>query len=165
MLDIKVNDKYTFKIDPDNHIINDKKNVDWDIIEVNKGQFHLIRENSSYRCQVLNADHAEKKFTIKVNGNVYEVIVKDKFDILLKKLGMENIGTSKIQDIKAPMPGLVLSINVQAGDEIKKGDVVMVLEAMKMENALKASGDGVVKSIEVSQGNAVEKNQVLIRLE
>jgi biotin carboxyl carrier protein len=60
------------------------------------------------------------------------------------------------------MPGLVLSVLVSAGQEVKKGDKLLVLEAMKMENIIKAGGDGVVAQIMVNQGQAVDKNQTLI---
>jgi biotin carboxyl carrier protein len=63
------------------------------------------------------------------------------------------------------MPGLILRFEKNIGDEIKKGDSVLILEAMKMENILKSPGDGIVKNILVKQGQAVEKNQILIELE
>lgn len=63
------------------------------------------------------------------------------------------------------MPGLIWDIKVQIGDAVKAGDVVLVLVAMKMENALKSAGDGVVKSIKVNKGDSVDKNQVLIEFE
>ncbi|MCL4145650.1 UNVERIFIED_CONTAM: hypothetical protein GTU68_019273 [Idotea baltica] len=61
------------------------------------------------------------------------------------------------------MPGLILDILVEVGQTIQKGDQLMILEAMKMENVLKAPGEGSISSIEVSQGDSVEKNQVLIK--
>jgi biotin carboxyl carrier protein len=63
------------------------------------------------------------------------------------------------------MPGLVISILVEEGQEVQKGDSLLILEAMKMENVIKAAGKGVVKSIKVQQKNAVEKNQILIEME
>jgi biotin carboxyl carrier protein len=61
------------------------------------------------------------------------------------------------------MPGLILDIKVAPGDLVKKGDVVVILEAMKMENSIKSPGDGVVKDIKVALKQSVEKNQVLIQ--
>ena len=60
------------------------------------------------------------------------------------------------------MPGLVLSVLVTEGDEVKKGDNLLVLEAMKMENMIKSPTDGIIKKIEIKQGNKVEKNELLI---
>ena len=68
-------------------------------------------------------------------------------------------------DIKAPMSGKVLSVVVAEGDEVKKGDAILILEAMKMENVLKAEGDCIIKKILINTEESVEKNQVLIELD
>ena len=81
----------------------------------------------------------------------------------MHSLGMDNVASSKVNQIKAPMPGMVLNVLVNEGTEVKKGDVLLVLEAMKMENMLKSPTDGVIKKIAVQKGNAVEKNQLLIQ--
>jgi biotin carboxyl carrier protein len=78
---------------------------------------------------------------------------------------MSDIASRKVNEIKAPMPGLVLNVDVSEGDEITKDQQVLVLEAMKMENVLKAPGNGVVKAVNANQGDKVEKNQVLVTLE
>jgi biotin carboxyl carrier protein len=80
-------------------------------------------------------------------------------------MGLSIASNQAADDVKAPMPGLVLDILVEAGQTIQKGDSLLILEAMKMENVLKATGDGTVKSVIVEKGNAVDKNQVLIELE
>ena len=80
-------------------------------------------------------------------------------------MGIHNTSKSKVNQIKAPMPGLIWEIKVQVGDVVKSGDVVLILVAMKMENALKSSGEGIVKNIKISQGESVEKNQILIEFE
>jgi len=73
------------------------------------------------------------------------------------------LAAKKVNDIKAPMPGMVLNILVDEGQEVKKGDALIVLEAMKMENILKSPVDGVIKKIAINKGVAVEKNQLLIQ--
>src|ERR1043165_1088184 len=94
----------------------------WDVIEVKNGSFHIIKDNRSYTVEVLKADLSEKSFTIIVNGNKYTLTIKDKFDELLKSLGMDNLNANKVNEIKAPMPGLVLDVRVAEGDTVKKGD-------------------------------------------
>ena len=78
---------------------------------------------------------------------------------------MDKLAANKVNNIKAPMPGLVLRISVAVGDVIKKGDPLLVLEAMKMENVIKAAGDGVVKKINATEKIAVEKGSILIEFE
>jgi biotin carboxyl carrier protein len=69
-----------------------------------------------------------------------------------------------INEVKAPMPGLVLRVMIEPGQAIQKGDTLLILEAMKMENVLKAPSDGIVSKILVSKGDKVEKNQVMVNM-
>lgn len=156
----------TFNIHADNSAtIIDGQTLDWDIVEIRKNHFHILYKNRSYNAEVLEADYQAKTFLLSLNKKQFVVNVKDRFDILLEQLGMTDATNAKVNDLKAPMPGLIVSIQVQVGDSIKKGDSLLILEAMKMENVLKATGDGKVKSIKVNNKQNVEKNQVLIEFE
>ena len=84
---------------------------------------------------------------------------------MLHSLGMDNLTNQKVSDLKAPMPGLVLDIEVREGEQVKKGDALLILEAMKMENVIKSPSDGVIKKIAVNKGEAVEKNQLILNFE
>lgn len=141
------------------------KDFNWDISLEKEGRFHVLKDNKSYSIEVIHMDVPEKKLSLKVNGNTYQFELKDKYDELLKNLGMDKLSANTIRELKAPMPGLVLDVLVKAGDAVKKGDAVLVLEAMKMENNIKAAGDAVIKKVAVQKGNAVEKNQVLVLFE
>ncbi|MCB9186690.1 MAG: biotin/lipoyl-binding protein [Flavobacteriales bacterium] len=132
-----------------------------DISQLGPNIYHVIKDNRSYRLEVL--EPADGKARLKVNGTIYEAETVDKFDALLKSLGMEKGGVSKVNELKAPMPGLVLDVHVNPGDAIKKGDKILVLEAMKMENVIKAPADATVASVEVQKGQTVDKNQVMVR--
>ena len=169
MLKVKVSDEAEFEIEFDDKFpgrgkIN-KNSFDWDIIEIKNNSFHIIKDHKSYKAEIIKANFNEKKFVISVNGNKYDLEVKDRFDELLHKLGFDKSDSNKINEIKAPMPGLVLNIMIQEGSKVKKGEPVLVLEAMKMENILKSPCDGIVKSCNVAKGKSVEKNEVLIRFE
>lgn len=156
MLQIKIADKiYSFTDEP----------IDWDLLDNKDNTFHIIKDHKTYKAIIVERDESSKKMIISINGNEYTVEIKDKFDLLLDKLGMSNMSVVKMKDIKAPMPGLILSVDVIIGDTIAKGDSILILEAMKMENVLKSSGDGVIKNIKIKIGEAVEKNQILIELE
>ncbi len=158
MYKAKINQSHELNID--SQIIKE-----WDTIEVKKNSFHILKDNQSFNAEIVEADLENKIITVKVNENQYTIELKDKMDLLLEEMGMSNQANKKINDIKAPMPGLILDIKVNVGDTVQKGDGILVLEAMKMENILKSPGDGVIKSIEIKQGDAIEKNQVLIRLD
>lgn len=138
---------------------------DWDLVRLDNNSFHIIQNNKSYNVDIIKADLEAKTLSIRVNGNRYEVSVKDRFDLLLEKMGMDDLAADKVEDIKAPMPGLVLDIPVTAGQAVTKGQAVIVLEAMKMENVLKSPCDGTIKAIKVEKGKPVEKGQVLVVFE
>jgi biotin carboxyl carrier protein len=133
------------------------------ILRINHHQYHLLYKGRSMNVDVLKMNPDEKSFLLRVNGTRMLVQVADKYDELLHSLGMDKTVGKKVGDIKAPMPGMVLKVLVEEGNEVKKGDALIVLEAMKMENILKAPADGVVKKISAVKGSAVEKNQVLIQ--
>ena len=154
----KVNDQYDFNFD--------KKDIlDADIEEITESKFNLIQNHRSHNVQVLKKDFPNKYYVLKVNSNVYKVHISDDLDILIDKLGLEAGKTSLENDIKAPMPGLILEISAKVGQEVKEGDAIMVLEAMKMENTLTSPKDGVIKSIGVEKGQSVAKNELLIEFE
>ncbi len=150
--------------EPNTAIINGQR-VELNLVEEKRGSYHLIKNFRSYTAEVVKADGVEKKFEIQINGNAYSLALKDKHDELLLQLGLDNLNSKKINEIKAPMPGLVIEARVKVGDVVKKGGAVIVLEAMKMENILKSPSDGVVKKITVEKGAVVEKNQVLVIFE
>lgn len=134
-----------------------------DIIKVRDGVYHLLRDHISYNLEIVKHIPEEKKMVVKINNTSYTLDIKDKYDDLLHSLGLDNLATKKVNDIKAPMPGMVLNILVSEGQEVKKGDALIVLEAMKMENILKSPTDGIIKKIAINKGVAVEKNQLLIQ--
>jgi biotin carboxyl carrier protein len=137
--------------------------LDWDISEIRTGHYHVLHNNQSFNLELVSLDAETKTVKLKLNNKLCEVTIKDKFDLLLEKLGMNNLKSQTAKEIKAPMPGLIFDIKVKEGDEVKKGDAVLILEAMKMENILKSPGDGTVKAIKIKKGQSVEKNQVLIQ--
>jgi biotin carboxyl carrier protein len=163
MYKVSVNKNATFEIEhTENGIVVGGNPFNIDVVELSEGYFHIIHDTKSYRAEVVKADHAAKTFTIKINNHLHTLEAKDKFDLLLEKLGMHNTGGSKVNAVKAPMPGLIVDMKVKPGDSVKQGDPLLILEAMKMENMLKSPGEGVVKTVKVKKGDAVEKNQVLI---
>ena len=166
MASVTVNKKSVFEVEssPD-ELMMDGKSFAWDIAQVTNGYFHILHNNKSYKAEVVKSDRAAKTFTIKVNNHIHTVEVKDKFDLLLEKLGMSSAAGSKVNNVKAPMPGLIIDVKIKTGDSVKINDPLLILEAMKMENVLKSPGEGIVKSVTVKKGDKVEKNQILIEFQ
>lgn len=163
----KVNSKSEFVIEHDAnteaYAINGVP-VALDLLQLSPTTYHLIKNNKSYTVSVIETDVAAKTFTIKINHEIHKVELRDRYDDLLQQLGFDKHVTAKVNDIKAPMPGLVKDILVAEGQQLAAGDSVVILEAMKMENILKCPADAVVKSIKVKKGATVEKNEVMIML-
>lgn len=164
MLRIKTNnDKFIEFKQENNLIIINNETQDIDISRLEGNHFHIIRNNKSYRAEILARDPGNKSYRIKINDEVFDIMVQDKYDLLKEKFGVGDKGKSSAEDVKAPMPGLLLEIKVQKGSQVNKGDVLFVLEAMKMENIIKSPANGTITEVLVKAGQSVEKNQVLAR--
>ena len=168
MYTIKVNGNKEFKTElkqQDSNISGtlNGKEFNADIIKIRDDVYHLLKDNISFNLEIVKHIPEEKKLIVKINNTPYTLDIKDKYDDLLHSLGLDSLATKKVNDIKAPMPGMVLNILVTVGQEVKKGEPLIVLEAMKMENILKSPTDGVIKKIAINKGVAVEKNQILIQ--
>ena len=135
----------------------------WDIVDLGSGRFHILYEGRSFNAEVVEADYTTKNIVLKLNGQRVELQAKDRFDLLLERLGMTNATAAKVNELKAPMPGLIVDIRVQPGQAVQKGYPLLVLEAMKMENILKAPADGIVSGLKVSLRDNVQKGQVLVQ--
>jgi len=136
-----------------------------DVQPISDHKYHVLKENKSFKAEVVKSNFLQRKYTVKINSNNYEVAIANELDLLIEEMGLSLKNAQVVNEIKAPMPGLILEVSVKEGDEVKEGDYILVLEAMKMENALTAPRDAVIKSISVKKGQTVEKNQLLIEME
>lgn len=137
----------------------------YELIQKRDGYFVVTISGRDHHVEVREFNDAARTAVLRVDGKPMEIELRDEYDQLLKTLGMERGKTALEKDLKAPMPGLVLSIDVKSGDTVSEGDPLLILEAMKMENVIKSSRDGVIAGIHMTQGEAVEKNQVLVSFE
>lgn len=126
------------------------------------GTFHILHEGRSYLAEVVEEEFDSRSFVLRINGVKYSVQIADRYDRLIQALGLSVGAAQKSNQVKAPMPGLVLSVAVEAGQSVNKGEPLLILEAMKMENVIKAAADGTVKAVHVLKGAAVDKGQLLI---
>ena len=165
MLQISTGPAYGWEMDfrtTNSITLNDQPFV-WDLASLGDGRYHVLHNGNSYNAELLTADYTTKSFVLKINGQRVELQAKDRFDQLLDRMGLSSATATKVNELKAPMPGLIVDIRVQPGQTVHKGDPLLVLEAMKMENILKAPTDGLVSSIKVELRANVTKGQVLIQ--
>ena len=155
---VKVNNTFDFKIDK-------QAILEVDSFEVSDSTFHVLHENKAYKTEITEASFNQKSYHIKINNNTYDVHIFNELDVLIKEMGFEIGATKKVKEMKAPMPGLILAVHIKIGQEVKEDDTLLILEAMKMENALTSPRDGIIKSISIVTGQTVNKNELLIEFE
>jgi biotin carboxyl carrier protein len=139
--------------------------IDWDASTQPNGLVSVLYNGKSFTAIIENVDRKNKEVSLRVNGQLYKTTIKEPIDLLLSNMGMDLKALQKAEPVKAPMPGMVLKVLVTPGQQIHKGDGLIILEAMKMENVLKAGGSATVKAIKINERTAVEKGTVLIELE
>jgi len=154
----EVNKTYTLDV-------NEKLLDGFDCVPVENSKFHILKDNSPYKAEVIQADFLSKEYNVKINGDLYQIKFLNSLDLLIKEMGFQLGKTKQINTIKAPMPGLVLEINVKIGQEVREGDNLLILEAMKMENIFTSPRSGIIKSIMINKGQAVDKGQLMITFE
>lgn len=136
-----------------------------DAVSVENNHFHILKANVPYQAEVVAANFNSRKYSVKVNGNTYNVSIANELDLLIESMGI-SVGANKVvNEVKAPMPGLILEVCVAVGQEVTENEPLLILEAMKMENTLVSPRSGKIKSIAVEKSNAVEKGQLLIEFE
>ncbi|WP_456375933.1 acetyl-CoA carboxylase biotin carboxyl carrier protein subunit [Lutibacter sp.] len=155
---VKVNDsfEYNFKSSDLNKL---------DLLKLSKSKFHVINNNKPFFINLKKNHFFNKEYLITINDNEYSVKISNPLDVLIKEMGFSIGSSKKSNEIKAPMPGLILDINVKEGQEVKEGDALLILEAMKMENSIGSPRDGIIKSIHAKSGETTEKGEILIELE
>lgn len=130
-----------------------------------QGVYKVHSSGKQTVIEVLSVDLVSKTMSIRHQHKVYGISFKDDLDRVLDQMGIKLSSDNINTDIKAPMPGKVINVVVKEGDKVGKGETILILEAMKMENVLKAENDCSIKKVHVSSSENVEKNQVLIELD
>lgn len=155
---LSVNGEYEFDVHPDT-----AKSLD--IVPNGEQAFHLLQDGQAFQIELLESDYSMRTYVLRIDGEKYTVKISDYYERLIQQLGLTVGGSHKINSVKAPMPGLVIGTLVEPGQAVQKGDALIILEAMKMENVIKAAGDGVVKTVHAHKGQAVDKGQMLLEFE
>ena len=135
--------------------------VDFAEVESHKA-FTLLVDGQSYEAHI---DTSEEDLQVLLLGTRYSVTVEDERERRLRAASLSTVVDKGEYRLKAPMPGLVVTMLVITGQAVQKGDVLVILESMKMQNELKSPRDGVVSRVNVQAGDSVEQKQTLLSLE
>lgn len=139
----------------------------YEVEEINKEEKTIVlrKNGEKFFCRILKVNSDAQTTIMKVNGSLLELKLEKEVEKMLEKIGIDSSASSKINELIAPMPGLIIGINIKVGQEVKQDEPLVILEAMKMENILTSPIDGVIESIHVNVQQTVEKNSVLIKFE
>jgi pyruvate carboxylase subunit B len=153
------------QIDPESSTfsINDGNSGEYSFRTQPNGRRLLRIGHILYKIDNVHITNRTIEFTL--NGRLCRVDVRNEHDLLLDEMGFKSAAEIGEGQLKAPMPGKILAIMVGEGDEVQQGDPVAILEAMKMENELKAPIDGIIASVEASVNDSLEKNALILEIE
>lgn len=159
---VEIDDKSYELIVKDATVVLNGKEIAAELHEIESDTF--ILSIGDRKIEVFGGRTSSGIIALSLNNHNREIDVKDESEILLEKFRNESDSDSGIQAVHAPMPGLVLKILVKAGDQVEKGDGLLILEAMKMENEIKAAQNAQVNEVLVEDAQAVSKGEKMIVL-
>lgn len=137
----------------------------WDWKQLAPGVFDVRMGNRNVRVERMDGPDAKGNVTIRVNGVVQALQVFGPQQLLLESMGMSANVETQEKHVESPMPGKILQVMVAPGTVVDEGDPLLVLEAMKMENVIRAPRSGVIAGVEAQVGEAVEKAAILVTYE
>jgi biotin carboxyl carrier protein len=150
-----------WKIDGKSEVVSSGATVKW----TDDTFFKIHHQGKTFLGEIIEEKLEERTLKVKVNHREFTIYKEGSLDQLIEELGLNKPIVRKLQVLKAPMPGRVVLITVEVGQEVEVGSALLTLEAMKMENVLKSEGIGTVKSIDVTPDTVVDKGAVLISFE
>jgi pyruvate carboxylase subunit B len=155
-----------FELDIDGDVATLPENVAAARLDPSRGTpIRTIRVGDRVIPVTVHARHGKGRVTLDIGGHRYEAEALDERTRAIREMTARSAPPSGPAPVVAPMPGLVVRIAVAVGDQVTAGQGVLVMEAMKMENELRAAAAGTVKAVRATPGTAVEKGTVLIELE
>jgi biotin carboxyl carrier protein len=140
----------------------DGEDCNLDIINLDANQYSVIFNNQVF--EFIIEQHSPTQYRVEFNNETYNINIEDERDLLFKKFEIQEKISDRLLVVKAPMPGLVLRVEVQVGQNVQIGTGLVVLEAMKMENQIRSPVDGIVQEIKAREKSAIEKGETLIIL-
>ncbi|MEL6310253.1 MAG: biotin/lipoyl-containing protein [Chloroflexota bacterium] len=150
---------YEVDIQPDGSVLLNGEEYDVDFMALEESLFSLIQNTKSFELAI---EENRGMYQILLEGRLYEAQVLDQRALLMaQRKGTLLSGSGEVH---SPMPGLIVDVLVNVGDEVTQGDTVVILESMKMQNELKAPRDGTVQTVSCAKGETVEKGNLLVNI-
>jgi biotin carboxyl carrier protein len=137
----------------------------WDWKQLAPGVFDVRMGNRNVRIERMDGPDPKGNIAVRVNGVVQTLQVLNQQQLLLESMGMTAGAETQEKHVESPMPGKILQVMVSPGAEVGEGDSLLVLEAMKMENVIRAPRAGIIEEVQARVGEAVEKAAVLVTYE
>jgi biotin carboxyl carrier protein len=155
--------KYSIKNPFSEEIMINHKKVDIKIFDDENGFTYIVYKRKKYLAEIV--EKSQNKYTVLINGVSYSFTIETPISYKRKKYLEKNKSKSRIQLIRSPMPGKILEVIIEAGAEVKEGEPLLILEAMKMQNEINSSYSGKITKVFVHEGDIVNKEDVLIEIE
>ena len=163
---VQVNDqRKTVSVEPEGLRYEESAPVHAELSDIEGSPVRMVKLGTHVYRVVAEKRQGRGNYTLWVDGHRFEAEALDERTRAIRDLSAANVGPTGPAPIVAPMPGLIVRVNVSVGDRVEAGQGLVVMEAMKMENELRATAAGTVRSVEVSAGTAVEKGALLVALE
>jgi pyruvate carboxylase subunit B len=159
------NERKAVTLDSDGVRYETESPVQAELSDIEGSPVRMVKIGTHVYRVVVQKRKGRGKYTLWVDGYRFEAEALDERTRSIRDLSAARAGPTGPAPILAPMPGLIVRVSVKVGDRVEAGQGIVVMEAMKMENELRATAAGVVKSVEVSAGTAVEKGMLLVALE
>jgi biotin carboxyl carrier protein len=155
----------TVSIEPEGVRYEDEAPVRAELSDIEGSPVRMVKLGTQVYRVVTEKRQGRGTYTLWVDGHRFETEALDERTRSIRDLSAASAGPAGPAPIIAPMPGLIVRVNVSVGDRVEAGQGIVVMEAMKMENELRATAAGTVKSVEATPGTAVEKGALLVALE
>jgi len=157
------NKAFEFKKPLEKKIKYQGKEVDIKLHEDPKGFSYIVWKNKKYMLDII--EKKQNRYTVMVNGVWHSFTVETPVSLKRKRYLAQQADASSAVSIEAPMPGKIIDIMVEEGSEVKEGEPIVILEAMKMQNEINSHISGIVKTVSVKKNEIVMKDDVLIEIQ
>ena len=153
----------TIKLLGDSEVLYNNKKINYELTKIDS-QIYILKLNRKI-YEIIFDQSDNEKLNLLVDGHPFETVTRTALqEKAFRLLEESKTNFQHHHEVKAPMPGIILKIKKNSGEQVQIGDSVIILEAMKMENEIKATSSGIITELKISEGQSVEKNAFLFAI-